>query len=159
MTSQQKPKGSRTAKVRRLIGDDYYDLKLAFDQLVELQEETGVGPFFMLRHIADADFRGEWTGNFKLEWIYEIIRLGLVGSGEKTPTEATRWCDRHIREGFILDFIEPAATALNAALYGPEDDPVAFETNGEPGEPTPEVEPLTPSAASNGDITGPSPEA
>lgn len=157
MIQPEKPKGSRTAKVRRIIGDDYYDLKLAYDQLVELQEVTGVGPFYLNRHLVEADHLG-WTGNFKIEWVYEIIRLGLIGSGEFAPREAVKFCDRHIRSGFILDYIEPAAAALNAALYGPTEEPVVIETPGEP-EPKVESDPTpTPSAASNGENTSSSPE-
>lgn len=157
MIQPEKPKGSRTAKIRRIIGDDYYDLKLAYDQLVELQEVTGVGPFYLNRHLVEADHLG-WTGNFKIEWVYDIIRLGLIGSGEFQPRDAVRFCDRHIRSGFILDYIEPAAAALNAALYGPEEEPVVVEA-AEPGEPEPEVDVTpTPSAASNGENIGNSPE-
>ena len=118
-------KGSRTAKVRKLIGNDYYDLKLCFDQLVELQEETGRGPLYIANQLARFDMEtGKMFGDFSPKWIYHTVRLGLIGSEEMKPTEAVRFCDRHLRDGFIMDYVEAAVATIEAAMYGNAEDPV-----------------------------------
>lgn len=152
-------KGSRTAKITAIVGDDYYDLKLDFGALVELEEKTDRGAFYILRRLSDVDHQG-FVGDFRISWIIDIIRIGLVGAGSMNAREAVKFTDRHLREGFVMDYLEVAQNVLYAALHGPEQEPVVFETkDAEPGEPEPEAELTpTPSDASNGENTGNSPE-
>lgn len=158
MTKTLKPKGSRTATINAVVGDDYYPLKLDFDCLQELEDKHDRGAFFILRKLSDFDNTGSLTGDFRLIWIVDVIRLALTGGG-MTPREAVKHTDRHLRDGFVMDYLPVATSALYAALHGPEDDPVKFdeqkegEPAGEPGEPTPEVTP-TPSAAFHGENIG-----
>lgn len=157
MNSHQRPKGSRTAKITAIFGDDYYDMKLDFEALVELEEKTDRGAFFILRRLSDFDHVG-YVGDFKIVWLTEIIRLGLIGGGMKA-TKALKLTDRYLREGFALDYLQVATNALYAAIHGPEEEPVVYE-KPQSGEPEPEVDQMTPtpSAASNGENIGSSPE-
>lgn len=150
----QNNKGSRTAKVRKLIGDDYYDLKLGFDQLVELQELTDRGPIFIANQLVATDpMTGQAVGNWSPTWVYHTIRLGLIGSEEMKPREAVQFCDRHLREGFIYDYADAAADVIYTAMAGRSDDPIPEDEVTTPGEQNPKMDPLTPSDASNGEAT------
>lgn len=148
----QEYKGSRTAKVRKLIGDDYYDLKLGFDQLVELQDLADRGPLFIANALVAVDpTTMRAVGNWSPKWVYDTIRLGLIGSGEMKPREAVQFCDRHLREGFIYDYAEAAADVIFVAMAGRMDEPVPDVGDGS-GEVTPKETP-TPSAESSGEPT------
>lgn len=141
-------KGSRTAKVRKIIGNDYYDLKLDFDGLVELQDLTDKGPAFILNRIREIEASAtgfQLTGNWNPTWVYEVIRIGL-NRGGMSAREAVQLCDRHIRNGFVMDYLDVAADVLFAGLYGPDSEPI----EDAPGEPTPEAMSPTPSDESNG---------
>lgn len=155
MHQTQKPKGSRTAKITAIVGDDYHDLKLDFGLIQELEDKHDKGAMFILRRLTDFDHTGSLAGDFRVIWIVDVIRLGLIGGG-MSPREALRYTDLHLRDAFVLDYIAVAANALAAGLHGPSDDPVKFDepkAGEEPGEPTPEVTP-TPSAASHGENIG-----
>ena len=157
MQSHQKPKGSRTAKITAIFGDDYYDMKLDFEALVELEEKTDRGAFFILRRLSDFDHVG-YVGDFKIVWLTEIIRLGLIGGGMK-DAKALKLTDRYLRDGFALDYLQVATNVLFAGIHGPEEEPVVYD-KAQPGEPEPEADQTTPtpSAASDGENTGSSPE-
>lgn len=158
MTLHNAPKGSRTAKITAIVGDDYYTLKLDFERLTDLEEKIDKGAFYILRRMSDFD-HGGFVGDFRIGWIKEVIRLGLIGGGMR-DTDALKLTDRYLREGFALDYLQTATNALYAALHGPEQEPVVFdkvEPEGQPGEPEPEVVTPTPSDESNGENTGNSP--
>lgn len=155
MTLNSKPKGSRTARITAIVGDDYYDLRLDYERLVELEDKTEKGCFYILRRMSDFDHNG-YVGDFRISWIFEIIRLGLIGGGMRAP-DALKLTDRYLREGFALDYLQTATNALYAACHGPEQEPVVFG-EGEPGEPEPKVVSPTPSEESNGANTGNSQE-
>lgn len=157
MIQPEKPKGSRTAKVTAIIGNDYYDLKLDFGCLEELEEKTDRGCYYILRRMTDFDQFG-LIGDFKLSWITDIIRIGLVGGGSMSPREAVKFTDRHLRDAFVMDYLPVAVKVLDAGIHGPTAEPVVFDT-AEPGEPEPEADVTpTPSADMNGENTGNSPE-
>jgi len=140
--------GSRTAKVRKIIGNDYYDLKLDFDGLVELQDRTDRGPQFILNRIREVEASAtgfQMAGSWNPAWVYEVIRIGLDRAGLPSR-DAVKLCDRYIREGFVMDYIDVAADVLFAGLYGPEDEPI----EDVPGEMTPEAMSPTPSDGSSG---------
>lgn len=155
MTLNSKPRGSRTARITAIVGDDYYDLRLDYERLVELEERTEKGAIFIYRRMSDFDHNG-YVGDFRISWVSEIIRLGLIGGGMRA-SDALKLTDRYLREGFVLDYLQTATNALYAALHGPEQEPVVFGES-EPGEPEPKEVTPTPSAESNGENTGNSPE-
>nr|WP_295217492.1 GTA-gp10 family protein [uncultured Brevundimonas sp.] len=155
MISEDKPKGSRTAKVTKAIGDDYYDLKLDFEGIVELEEKAERGAYFIYLKMAALNAtQTDLEGDFRVKWIADVIRIGLIRSGAMTAPNAINFVEQHLRGGFIMDYLQAAIDVLYAAIYGPEDEPVVFEKSGEP---KPEVSP-TPSADTNGANTGSSPE-
>ena len=92
------------------------------------------------------------VGDFRMEWILEAVRLGLIGGG-MNPIKALKLTDRYVRDGFIMDYVETAADVLWVSLYGPEDEPLTPDEEPEEedtsGEPMAEVSP-TPSPALSG---------
>jgi hypothetical protein len=157
MISGDKPKGSRTAKVTKAIGDDYYDLKLDFEGIVELEEKTDRGVYFLYKKMSELNLhQSDFEGDFRAKWIVDVIRIGLIRSGAMTGPKAINFVEHHLRGGFVMDYLPAAIDVLYAAIYGPEDEPVVFEKSGEP-EPEVDASP-TPSADTDGANTGNSPE-
>lgn len=56
------------------FGDGTYAFRLRFSQIVELQQNTGAGPFELYARLT--------AGFPKFEDVRETIRLGLIGGGE-----------------------------------------------------------------------------
>lgn len=138
-----------------MVGNDYYDLKMDFDGQVELQDETDRGPYFIMNRFKEIEVGGSGyqpVGNWNPKWVYETIRIGLVRGG-LDPRKAIKLCDRYVREGFVMDYVDTAADVLLAGLYGPEEEPVEL------GELNPEaMTSPTPSDESNGASSTSSPE-
>lgn len=79
----------------------------------------------MANTISAVDYStGTPIGDYSPNWIYHTIRLALIGSEAMKPTEAVRFCDRYIRNGFVMDYAAVAAEVLYAGLLGHDDDPV-----------------------------------
>ena len=148
-------KRSRTGTIREQLYDGKYDLRLGIAQLEELEEKLGLGSHAILNALAGQDFR--------VRQITEIIRLGLIGSGEMSPRNAYDYVMSYIIEPkdragrtFIMDYHAAARDALFASLYGPEgDEPPVGKAEAEvESSPTPSdelsggvsTEPLEPSA-------------
>lgn len=143
-----------------MVGDDYYEMKMDFDGLVETQERCllngeEVGPQYVMNRLKEIEAIGggfQPMGKWNPMWVYEVIRIGLVRGGLE-PRKAIKLCDRYIREGFVMDYIDTAADVLFVGLYGPDDEPV--ET---PGETMTEATSPTPSEESNGAFSTSSPD-
>ncbi len=102
---------ARNAEIAFAWGDGTYSFRLAFGELAELQEKTGVGPQLLLSRLID--------GSWRVADAYDTIRLGLIGGG-KSPVEALTLCDRYVRERPLLESLSPAKAILLAALSGVE---------------------------------------
>lgn len=145
-------KGNRTALMTKVVGDDYYDLKLPTEGLMELEERTGRGPYYVLRKLSEMDARGVFVGDFPVTWIIDVIRIALVGGESMTPREAVKFTDTHLRERFVMDYHDLAIDVLSAGLFGGVVEPVVVEEADQSGEPTPkETNPQTPSASCDGE--------
>lgn len=153
MNSDAQPpigRANRTAKLTRIIGDDYYDLKMTSEAIMELEEATERGGVFVLKRMAAIDpLTRDYMGDFSVKWIMDIIRIALVHGGSMQPRESVRFVDRHLREGFVMDYHEIAIETLSAGLFGGHVEPIEEEASEE-GEPQPEEVSPTPSASSNG---------
>lgn len=104
----------RNARITEYFGDSEYDFRLAYGQLLELQEKTGMGPFALYRRfIAD-----DWG----VADIFETIRLGLIGGG-MIPREAFRLSKKYVQGDVPTAWLNLARIVLIAALHGaPEED-------------------------------------
>jgi hypothetical protein len=106
---------SRSASINLFIGEGNFDVALRIDELIQLKEKTGFGPSRLLRNLQE----GEWG----VEELREIIRLGLIGGG-MSKQEAFTLMTRHVVAGYLLDMVPVAMQIVFAALAGVEDDPV-----------------------------------
>ena len=93
-------------------GDGEQTFALPIDQLRELQEKTGRGPLALLRKVQ----AGEWF----VDDLREVLRLGLVGGGAKPPAALAlvkRYYDTH---GGHIEHAPTAVAILAAALTAPK---------------------------------------
>lgn len=107
------------------FGDGEYDFRLAWGQLVELQEKTNAGPLFVLNRLNS----GEW----RIEDISNIIRLGLIGGGTP-PSTARTLVVRYVEERPLLENHLLAVVVLQAALMGSPEEPVGEQQAASPVE-------------------------
>lgn len=104
-----------------MLYEQEYDLKLGIGQLEELEELTGIGSHGILNRFLNQEFQ--------VKHVLEVIRLGLIGSGEMEPRKAAHYVNTYIRNPkdqqgrtYVMDYYPAAMKALECALYGPEDD-------------------------------------
>lgn len=130
----------RDARIRGVMfGDGEYDFRLAWGQIVELQESVNAGPQFILNRLH--------TGDWRVEDIAEIIRLGLLGADkDMKPSTASTLVKRYVMERPPLENHMLAIAILTAGLVGSPEEPV-----GEPVAANPEV-PSTTSRTDESDL-------
>jgi hypothetical protein len=104
----------RTAKVECVWIDKVHTFRLGLDQLFELDELTGEGPYERLRALRE--------GTWKTRLIRETIRLGLIGGGME-PNAARLMVERYV-DARPLGESQPIALLIStAAVLGVLDDP------------------------------------
>ena len=104
---------SRDASITLDWADGTYTFRLAWGQLVSLQEECDAGPHVILQRLV----RGEW----KVQDIANVIRWGLVGGG-KTPAEATQLVRRYVETRPPLENLLIAQGVMSAGVVGAPDE-------------------------------------
>lgn len=97
--------------------DGDYTFRLAWAELIKLQEAVDAGPFVVLERLGN----GQW----KVEEISHTIRLALVGGGTE-PAKALRLVRDYVESRPPLENLMLARGILAVALHGPAD-----ETPGE----------------------------
>lgn len=116
----------RDARLRGIVfADGEYDFRLGWGQLVELQELTNAGPHFVLNRLHS----GEW----RVEDIAEVIRLGLLGADETMkPSVASTLVKRYVKERPLMENHTLAVVILTAALVGAGEEPVGEQEAANP---------------------------
>lgn len=120
---------SRDASLDVLFGDGEHKFRLAIGELRELEEKRDAGSPLILRRL----LTGEWW----VDDVREVIRLGLVGGG-MPATDATKLVKRYVEdrpawhENALI-----ASTTLGAALMGVEDEEPGKSEAGEAKAPRP----------------------
>ena len=105
---------SRDGTVRLVFFGEERPFRLAIGQLRALQEACKAGPMTIFRRLV--------SGEYFVDDIRETIRLGLIGGGA-TDKDAFRIVANTVDAGVPLDqHCDTAATILEAALLGPEDE-------------------------------------
>lgn len=118
----------RDARVTFDWADGVYSFRMAFGQLVELQEKCDAGPYLILQRLH--------AGNWRVEDILQPIRLGLIGGGME-PAAAVKLTRRYIEERPITENIQYAVAILTAALLGAPDEKVGeSEAANQTGDPS-----------------------
>lgn len=107
---------SRSATLENVpLGEGRFDLCLRIGELRTLTKKRGVSPPRMLRRFTEADWEPDD--------LIEVIRLALIGGG-MSPNEALGIVERNITEGYLMDYLPTAMSAIYASLSGVENDPV-----------------------------------
>lgn len=105
---------SRDAKIGPLDwADGSYEFRLAWGQLIELQELCDAGPFVILDRLS----RGTW----RMGDIGHTIRLGLIGGGAK-PEDALRLVRNYVESRPPMENVMMARGILGVGLQGAPDE-------------------------------------
>lgn len=110
---------NRDASITLPWADSTYRFRLGWGELIELQEKLDAGPNFILTEM--------WHGRWKVEYISEIIRLGLIGGATKndkddsydvTPTKALTLVERYVKSRPPMENLSIAQAILAISLQG-----------------------------------------
>jgi hypothetical protein len=111
---------SRTGRIAAEFAGEERDFRLAWGELMDLQEKRDAGPSVVLARLS--------LGQWQLQDVTETIRLGLVGGGADTAT-AARLVRQHVEQrpwelGGENGLVVLAVRILAAALHGAPDEPL-----------------------------------
>ncbi len=105
---------SRDGSITLPFGDSDYTFRLAWGELILLQEATDAGPYVVMQRLS--------SGTWKVEDISHTIRLALIGGGLK-PGDALKLVRSYVEARPPLESVILAQGILSASLMGaPEDD-------------------------------------
>ena len=102
----------RDAKIDQPFADGTYSFRLAYGQISELQEKCDCGPMRLLSRLQ--------SGDWKIEDIFETVRLGLIGGGTE-PKQALKLAERYVKERPPLENQPLALAIVFAGLAGAPD--------------------------------------
>jgi hypothetical protein len=112
---------NRDARVELDWADGTHTFRLAWAQLIELQEKTDCGPYVVLNRL----YANQW----RVEDISNVIRLGLIGGG-MPPVEALKKVRAYVEDRPPLENVLYAQAILAAGLQGAPEEK-AGEAEGE----------------------------
>ena len=115
---------SRDARVRLDFGGDEREFRLGYGELIRLQEELDVGPWYLLGvfgGLAAFGIRPEGVRGLGVRHCREVIRIGLEGGGMK-PMDALRLVRTYVEQRPPDEYVGIAFHVLTAALSGAPDD-------------------------------------
>lgn len=115
-----------------------HDFALPLGQLRALQDATNAGPEEVFNRLR--------IGAWRVDDLIDVIRLGLVGSGEMASKDATKFVVALFDKHPPIQFKLTALAIMAAALLGVEDDPLG-EERGETPPPESGVSPSSTEAA------------
>lgn len=104
---------SRDAKFTTDWADGTYTFRLAWGELITLQEECDAGPFEVLRRLSG--------GTWKMQDISTVVRLGLIGGGV-TPEKALSLTRIYVEGRPPLENVPFARGILGIAIQGVPDE-------------------------------------
>ncbi len=99
--------------------DGTYQFRLAWGELIMLQEACDAGPFIIAQWLG--------TGSWRVEHISHIIRLGLIGGGME-PVPALKLVEAYVEKRPPMENLDMAAKILGCGLYGADDEDVGGGT-------------------------------
>lgn len=112
---------SRDARIELDWADGTYAFRLAWAQLAELQEQCDAGPYVVHERLA--------TGQWRIEDISNVIRLGLIGGGME-PAAALKKVRTYVEDRPPLESILYARAIIASGLKGAKDE-ILGEADGE----------------------------
>lgn len=113
---------TRSASVTLPWADEDYVFRLAFGQLITLQEAVDCGPFALLQRLND--------GTWKVQDITNVIRLGLIGGGME-PIKALKLVRAYVEDRPPYENLLMAQAILAAGVMGaPDEDAIKKKPKG-----------------------------
>lgn len=109
---------SRDAAIERPFGDNDYVFRIAWGEILKLQEARDTGPYIIL----DRLLSGRWF----VEDIAEVIRVGLIGGG-LDPIKARKMVKEFVEARPPVENLELAQRVLGAGMVGAPDEEVGIE--------------------------------
>lgn len=104
---------SRDGSITLPFGDGDKTFRLAWGELIKLQEACDAGPFVIYRRLM--------VGQWKMEDIANTIRLGLIGGGME-PGKALAFVRDYVEARPPLESVPLAQGILGVALQGAPDE-------------------------------------
>ena len=114
---------SRDGSIELTWGDGAHTFRLAWGELIKLQESRDAGPFALHQRLAD--------GSWRVEDIVEVIRWGLIGGG-MTPADAVKKIRLFVEGRPPLENLIYAQTILGVALTGAPDEQLKKKPEASP---------------------------
>lgn len=105
----------RDARIELDFADDVYSFRLAWGQLLELQEKTGKGPFRVYKDLNSDDWQVEQIAN--------VIRLGLIGAG-MPAVEALKKVRAYVELAPPMENLTLARAVLLCGIFGAPEEKV-----------------------------------
>lgn len=106
-------KPSRDGSITLDWADGTYTFRLAWGELIKLQEACDAGPFVILQRLG--------SGTWRMQDIRETIRLALIG-GETPPEKALQLVRDYVESRPPLETLMLARGILMTAINGPPDE-------------------------------------
>ncbi len=106
---------SRDATIELPFADGDYVFRLAWGELIKLQEACDAGPYVILDRLL--------TGRWKVEEISNVIRLGLIGGGME-PIPARKLVQSYVEKRPPLENLVIAQRVLGAGVVGTSEEVV-----------------------------------
>ena len=104
---------SRDGSITLPFADGDKVFRLAWGELIKLQEATDAGPFVVYNRLM--------TGTWRLGDISNTIRLGLIGGGMEVP-KALQFVQSYVESRPPLESLPLAQGILGTALQGAPDE-------------------------------------
>lgn len=109
---------SRDASITLAWADDDYVFRLAWGEIVKLQEATGCGAQFILDRMEGRLLPHD---SWHIEDVSHIIRLGLIGGGLE-PAKALKLVRHYVESRPPMENFRYAHAILMAGLFGAPDE-------------------------------------
>lgn len=106
---------SRDASIELPFADGDYLFRLAWGELIKLQEACDTGPYVILDRLL--------TGRWRVEEISHVIRLGLIGGGME-PIPARKLVQSYVEQRPPLENLVIAQRILGAGVVGTSEEVV-----------------------------------
>ena len=106
---------SRSAKITAPFAGEEYEFRMAFGDIVRLQEKRDLGPYEITTRLH--------AGTWRVEDIREVIRIGLIGGGMAVP-QAAKLVREHVEGAPIMENLALAQIVMQAGLVGAPDEPL-----------------------------------
>jgi hypothetical protein len=119
---------SRDASVSFDWADGYYTFRLAWGELIELQEKCDAGPFVIFKRFMD--------NTWKAQDISETLRLGLIGGGMEVA-KARILVQRYVQKEPLLQNVIHAQAVLGAAIFGVDEEEIVKKSEETTTSPSP----------------------